>query len=224
LNGFRSTAVPAAALRPLMRVLSYGLAASCVLGVLSGCSRSRPAPDPRADDSLRVFMGVKSLTAKLQIPAGEDYFSFHVLNFQDGKLVDDAMCMPSKLVAGNSREMSLELLWGEQRGETVVTLFVSSQDAHGWSRQSGRTAEYWRLFDRASAQTVSPSKPVEHLGYKILAFVQGGGSQRPAASTSFEEAILHQPYVGAIAVKTYASQEALDKAKVARSDRGRTRY
>jgi hypothetical protein len=214
----------AAALRPLRRVSRYGLVWVCLLAAIPGCGRSRPAPDPHVDDSLRVFLGVKSLTAKFQIPAGEDFFSFHVLNFQDGKLIDDAICMPSKLAAGNSREMSLELIWGEQRGETVVTLFASSHDSHGWSRQSGRTAEYWRTFDRASAQTVSPSKPVEHLGYKILAFVQSDGSSRKTANLSFDEALQHQPYVGAIAVKTYASQEALDKAKLARSDRGRARY
>jgi hypothetical protein len=54
--------------------------------------------------------------------------------------------------------------------------------------------------------------------------VQSDGSSRKTANLSFDEALQHQPYVGAIAVKTYASQEALDKAKLARSDRGRVRY
>jgi hypothetical protein len=213
----------AAALRLLSRVFRYSLAAVCLMAATSGCGRSKPAPDPVVDDSLRVFLGVKSLRAKLQIPAGQDFFSFHVLNFQEGKLVDDAVCMPSKLAVGTSREMALELLWGEQRGEPVVTLFVSSHDSHGWSRQSGRTAAYWRLFDRASIQTVDPAQPVDHLGYKILAFVQSDGSARSAPSLTFDEAVKHQPYVGAIAIKTYASQEAMDKDKLVLSDR-RMRY
>ena len=130
-----------AALRPLRRVSPCWLVLGLALFAAPGCGRSQPAPDPRADDSLRVFLGVKSLTAKLQIPQGEDYFSFHVLNFQDGKLVDEAVCMPSKLAAGNSRERAVELLWGQpkselQNAEAVVTLFVSSHDSHGWSRQS----------------------------------------------------------------------------------------
>ncbi len=220
----------AAALRPLRRVSPCCLVLGLALFVAPGCGRSNPAPDPHVDDSLRVFLGVKSLTAKLQIPTGEDFFTFHVLNFQDGKLVDDAVCMPSKLAAGNSREMAMELLWGQpktalQNGDSVVTLFVSSHDSHGWSRQSGRTAEYWRIFDRANAKTVSPAKPVEHLGYKILAYVQAGDPSKQTATANFEDAVLHQPYVGAIAIKTYPTQEALDKDKMLHASRNtRVRY
>jgi hypothetical protein len=215
----------AAALRLLRRVsLCCCLMLGVTVAVLPGCSRSQPAPHPQVDDSLRVFLGVKSLTAKLQVPPGEDFFTFHVLNFHDGKLVEDAVCMPSKLSAGNSREMTMELLWGEQRGETVVTLFLSSADSHGWSRQTGNTARFWKMFDRSTAQVVNTqSKPVDHLGYKILAFVQSNGSsRRTPVATNFDEAVLNQPYVGAIAVKTYASQEAMDK--FVHADRGTMRY
>ena len=78
------------------------------------------------------------------------------------------------------------------------------------------------MFDRSSAQTVAATKPVNHLDYKILAFVQGGGSAKKAATTNFNEAVLNQPYVGAIAVKTYSSQELMDK--FVHSDRGPVRY
>jgi hypothetical protein len=163
------------------------------------------------DDSLRVFLGIKSLSAKVKVPEGEDFFTFHVLNFHEGKLVDNAICMPSKIASGNAREMNMELLWGEQKGETVVTVFLTSADSHGWSRQSGNTARYWRSFDRANAQTVGDDKPVEHLGYRILAYVQANDGQRKPASASFEDALQEQRYVGAIAVKTFASQETMDK-------------
>jgi len=196
--------------------------AALLLSFASGCGWSKSAPNPEMDDSLRVFLGIKSLSAKVKVPAGEDYFTFHVLNFHDGKLVDDAVCMPSKLAGSNARDMNMELLWGEQRGETVVTLFLSSADSHGWSRQSGNTAKYWRYFDRANAQTCGGDKPVEHLGYKILAFVQTSDGQRKPASSNFEEAILQQRYVGAIAVKTFGSQESMDK--FVHADRGPMRY
>lgn len=217
-------------LRPLRREVPRWIVLALLMVGFSGCGRSQPAPDPRIDDSLRIFLGVKSLSAKLQIPTGEDFFTFHVLNFEHGRLVDDAVCMPSKLASGSSREMSMELLWGQPKSssitsDNVVTLFVSSHDSHGWSRQSGRTAEYWHMFDRSSAQTVNPEKPVEHLGYKILAYVQAGEGIDRVPTTNFEEAVLHQPYVGAIAIKTYSSQEAMDKDKILHASRNsRARY
>lgn len=213
----------AAALRLLRRVSPCCLMLGLALATLPGCGRSKAAPTPPVDDSLRVFLGVKSLTAKVQVPAGEDFFTFHILNFHEGKLVEDTVCMPSKLAPGNSREMNMELLWGEQRGETVVTMFLSSADSHGWSRQTGATAKYWKMFDRASAQTISAAKPVEHLDYKVLAFVQSSGSaKRTVATASFNEAVLNQPYVGAIAVKTYSSQDLMDK--VVHAERSVARY
>lgn len=212
----------AAALRLLRRVSPCGLILALAFA-LPGCNWGKAAPTPLVDDSLRVFLGVKSLTAKVQVPAGEDFFTFHVLNFHDGKLVEDAVCMPSKLASNNAREMNMELLWGEQRGETVVTLFLSSADSHGWSRQTGNTARYWKMFDRSTAQIVSTSaKPVDHLGYKVLAFVQSSGTKKTVATTNFDDAVLNQPYVGAIAVKTYTSQELMDKT--VHADRGVMRY
>jgi hypothetical protein len=200
----------AAALRLLRRVSPCCLLLSFVL--LPGCGRSKAAPTPPIDDSLRVFLGVKSLSTKVQVPAGEDYFTFHILNFHDGKMVEDTVCMPSKLTGSNSREMNMEVLWGEQRGEPVVTLFLTSADSHGWSRQNGASARYWRTFDRSTAQITNiDGKPIDHLGYKILAFVQSNGSRRTPLTASFDEAILQQPYVGAIAIKTYSNQEAMDK-------------
>lgn len=212
----------AAALRLLRRAFPCGLMIAFAVVLVPGCGR-KAAPTPQVDDSLRVFLGVKSMTAKVQVPAGEDFFTFHVLNFHDGKLVEDAVCMPSKLSSSNAREMTMEVLWGEQRGETVVTMFLSSADSHGWSRQTGNTARYWKMFDRATAQVVNHStKPVDHLGYKILAFVQSSGAKRTVTTTNFDEAVLNQPYVGAIAVKTYSSQEAMDK--IVHADRGVVRY
>lgn len=211
----------AAALRLLRRVSPCCCLLGLVLATIPGCQRAPAAAQPM-DDSLRVFLGVKSLNAKVQVPAGEDYFTLHILNFHDGKLVEDAVCMPSKVPSGHSREMNMELLWGEQKGETVVTLFLSSPDSHGWSRQSGNTARFWKMFERASAQTISPTKPVDHLGYKILAYVQANGTKRTVTSTNFDEAVLNQPYVGAIAVKTFGSQETMDK--FVHADRGPARY
>ncbi len=199
----------ASAAGTLRRISLAWLVAAAIMSVAPGCWSKR-APEPRADDSLRVFMGVKSLNTKFQLPAGEDFFSFHVLNFREGKLVDDAICMPSKLASGSSREMALEVLWGEQQGRTVVTMFVSSHDSHGWTRQTGETAGYWRMFNRAGAQTIDPTKPIDHLGYKILAFVQSGMS-KTGSTLPFDDAVLQQPYLGAIAVKTYSSQESMDK-------------
>lgn len=214
----------AAALRLLGRVSPYGLILGLALASLAGCGRSKAAPAPPMDDSLRVFLGVKSLSSKLEVPTGEDYFTFHILNFQEGKLVEDAVCMPSKLSAGNSREMNMELLWGDQRGETVVTMFLSSADSHGWSRQTGNTAAYWKMFDRASAQIVHPTKPVDYLGYKVLAFVQSNGTNKKTVATAdFNEAMLNQPYVGAIAIKTYTSQELMDQ-KLVKAERKTARY
>ena len=107
----------AAVLSPLRRASRSGMWAAVCLSLLVGCGRSRPAPTPPMDDSLRVFLGIKSMNAKVKMPDGEDFFTFHVLNFHDGKLVDDAVCMPSKLAANNSRELNMELLWGDQPGQ-----------------------------------------------------------------------------------------------------------
>lgn len=210
------------ALSFLRRASRYGMWAALSLVFAAGCWGSKPAPTPPMDDSLRVFLGIKSLSAKVKVPEGEDFFTFHVLNFHEGKLVDNAICMPSKIAGGNAREMNMELLWGEQRGETVVTVFLTSADSHGWSRQSGNTAKYWQSFDRANGQTINPAQPVEHLGYKILAFVQSSSGQRKPAAATFEEALLQERYVGAIAVKTYGSQEAMDK--VVHAGHGPVRY
>src|SRR5262249_55610771 len=134
----------AAALRALRRVSPCCLVLALAVLSLAGCGRSKAAPTPNVDESLRVFLGVKSLTTKVQLPAGQDYFTFHGLNSHEGNPADDAVWMPSNLPAGTAREMTMEVLWGEHRGEPVVTLFLSSADSHGWSRQTGSTAQFWR--------------------------------------------------------------------------------
>lgn len=176
---------------------------------LLGCNKTNQHGDGLiADKGLRGFLGVRSLDANYQLPAGDTAYLVTLLEFEDGKLARRGMSSLGKIDQSGSRILNAQFLWGIHEGKPRVSLVTPGT--------CGRSeSDFWRKLDGGWGGCDTNSQRVQHDGFVILGFAQSyldnKGQTNEVNCGDFSLALTSKKYVGALAVKTFKSIEDANK-------------
>jgi hypothetical protein len=174
--------------------------AALALAVAAYVKKPEASPHATEDHALRFFLGINAILANYHLPEDAKYFAVFTLTFADGKLLDKERRAFGETARLERKPFQAEYLWS--RKDRTVALVTFGAYARTES-------DFWMKLDGG----VTSGHVVSYEGYTILGWgfssmEQEGGKR--GVSPDFLETLRDKKYMGALAIKTFKTQEEYD--------------
>jgi hypothetical protein len=169
-------------------------------------SRNTPSsaaspPPASSDEQLRAFSGLMSIKGRYTFSPADRFYALTTLCFEDGRLVRIGGISTGPV---HAPEFDGEVIWGMFEGKPRMTLSTPGT-------QANEDGAFWMKLDGARSG-IYPSATFD--GYTILAMAQSrleqDGNPQNRYSSAFDETVKQKKYVGALALRTFATEQELN--------------
>lgn len=188
----------------MSKLMNSALSSALLMVCLAACSsRTKNPPEHlNMDSALRQFLDVRSILAIAQVPDTDAAYLLTVFEFEDGKLARRGPSSYGKAEMLPGRTLKAQLLWST--ATPTMCLVGSSMSAKS-------TSNLWQKLDGGWASSGSGITNGDYEGFRVLGFAQSDlrrdGGKNSSIDPDFRGAVERQKYVGALAIKTFKTQE-----------------